>query len=512
MASQSLSSAREMVAGRLAEGDTEGALALADRLRGHFPRDHATLLLAARVHQARGDLDTARDELELVCASLPDQREPWELLAGCGDSGRAAAILADLPPLPSGNGERPAISAAALGHLYLRQLLLPHCASQLEPVWRADGSRLDVGVALAEAHWRLGDADAAEEVCRALLAAAPDCLKANLILAQQLCAAGRREDAAGLLGAAEAVDPEHALAEDLYEWLAVRDPALVPLHRRDVQVDLEAAPPAAPAYQPPPTEHVVREEVGGIEGILGGIEPIQGPIPEPEPFWERRPEPAVEPPAEPWTAPVVPEVEATAQAPAEPWAAPAPEPEAPAEAPAGPEPEPDAEAPVEPWAAPAELPTAPEPPAEPESTPVPERVASEASVPPWAAPAEGPAQPWEAPTEPVAAGEPDVALTSPEPALAQAEGAPALRWLQVSARGQVAEGKPPAGEERVASWIGVCGRAAERLGLGAVQASSVESSGGAIHIQHEPGGAAVALAPPGANLGLVRASLRRGHH
>src|SRR5690348_399698 len=101
MARQPLSAAREQAAGRLAEGDADGALALAEGIRERFPRDHTTLLLAARAHQARGDLPAARAALERVCAALPDQREPWELLAGCGDSGRAAAILADLPPLAS---------------------------------------------------------------------------------------------------------------------------------------------------------------------------------------------------------------------------------------------------------------------------------------------------------------------------------------------------------------------------------------------------------------------------
>src|SRR5205809_4779451 len=134
MASAPLSAARQLVADRLAEGDPEDALELAQRILEQFPRDCRTAALAGRVQLARGDSDAARTKFEQVAAAVPDERDAWADLAACG-SERAQEILASLPPLPSANGERPPISGIALGHLYLRQLLLTHCTAQLEPFW-----------------------------------------------------------------------------------------------------------------------------------------------------------------------------------------------------------------------------------------------------------------------------------------------------------------------------------------------------------------------------------------
>ncbi len=420
MAGVPLSAARQLVADRLAEGDPEDALALVRGIAERFPRDCRAATLAGRAHLARGDVAAARAELERVAAALPDERDAWADLAACS-SDRAASLLADLPPLPSSDGERPAISAAALGHLYLRQLLLTHCTAQLEPVWSADPSRLDVGVALAEAHWRLGEVEPAESICRDVLRASPDCLKANLILAQVLCASGRNEEAAPSLALAEAVDPENVLAAELYQWLAVRDPALVPLRAREVTIDLDREPPT-----------------------------LEAP-PEPVPFWERLAAEAQEPEPEP--AP-------TLQL----------EPE--------PEPEPEAE---------------PGAPAEPEPTRAAEPLPAEA----------------------------DIAATAPEPALAEVEveaersEVPAvplvpLRWLKLTPRGRLEELASPsaAWSERALAWNESCRTLGERLKLGALRASSVDSSAGAVQLMHEEAATTIALAPAGGNLGFVRSRLR----
>jgi tetratricopeptide (TPR) repeat protein len=504
MASLPLPVARQMVADRLAEGDAGGALALARQILDRFPRDGQTLLLAGRAKLARGDVEGARSELERAAQAFPDSREICGELAARG-SEQAASLQAELPPLPSANGDRPAISSVALGHLYLRQLLLTHCTAQLEPLWRADSTRLDVGLALAEAHWRLGETSAAEDACRTLLWAAPDCLKANLILAQQLWSADRRDEAGALISAAEAVDPENGVAEELYEWLVVRDPSLVPLRRREVSLDLaeSAAEPVAPEQTPPVEEEPVHEELTGIEDLLSGIPALLEPIPEPKPFWERwrsldlpSPEveplpPAIEDRADVQTAsPLAASAgEAPPEPPTESFAARAPEAE---RVDASPEPEP--------WAAsstpePVAVEAHPEPPAAP---PGPEPVVAEAH--PEPEPGAGEVR-----------TEPDLSQASPEPALTLAERAPApvLRWVEVSARGQVLDLQPPAGEALVAAWIDFCGQMGERLTLGALRASSIESPHAAVQLLHEQGAAIVALASSGANLGLVRSSLRR---
>jgi len=432
-----LSAARQQVRHRLAQGETDEALELARQLQQQYPQDRRTSLLLARVLLQAGDAEAARSELNHATAAFPDDREPWEALAECGSEG-AQAILADLPPLPPANGTRPTISAAALGHLYARQYLSTHCTAQLDPVWRADATRLDVGVALAEAHWRLGEAAQAEAVCRSLLRSAPECLKANLILAQQLWAAGRRNDASPLIATARAVDPENVMAEELYEWLAVRDASLVPLRFQQVNVELASAEPEA---APPLPE--ARRPLGGVLGELPSTEPYA----EPAPFWEK-PLPAELSAAEAAAAAaaeLVPEIEAVAAEPPAPAApeSPAPALEAaaaaaeltpeveavapelpaaeliappPAEPPtvapesqAAPPREPAAEGAIEPAHSLAETPAEPEAepfaeaPAETPAQQVPEAPAELPTQPPTEAPAEGRAEPVvEAPTEPPA--------------------------------------------------------------------------------------------------------------
>jgi len=249
VASVPLSSARAEVEGLLSRGDAAAALALVQQIAAKFPNDYRTSMLRGRAQLAFGDRQAAAAEFEHASLVVPDDRQPWELLASLGSDG-AASVLSDLPPLPAANGDRPPISGIALGHLYLRSAsggLLTHCTSQLGPLWQAQPQRLDVGVALAEAHWRLEEHAAVEQICRQILGAAPHCLKANLLLGQLLWSTGDRSGAAPLLEAAEAADPENAVAEDLFEHLWVRDPDLAPLRRREVTVDIEAPAPVAQA-------------------------------------------------------------------------------------------------------------------------------------------------------------------------------------------------------------------------------------------------------------------------
>src|SRR5690348_15568080 len=120
MASLPLSAARQQVLDRLSEGDVEGALGLAKQLQQQLPQDRRTSRLLADVRLKSGDPDGAHAELARVTAAFPDERDGWEKLAEIRPEA-AATVLADLPPLPRNNGSRPAISPAALGHLFARQ-------------------------------------------------------------------------------------------------------------------------------------------------------------------------------------------------------------------------------------------------------------------------------------------------------------------------------------------------------------------------------------------------------
>lgn len=473
----SLSAARQQIGDCLGRADADTALELIERLRERFPRDYRLCLLAGRALLAKGELDQARAELECAAAAAPDDRDIQVGLGSCGVED-AQLLVADLPPLVASNGERPRISATALGHLYLRQFLLTHCTAQLEPIWQTRRDRPDVGLALAEAHWRLLEAAAAEEICRTLLESQPDCLKANLILAQMLSVSGQQAAAADLISKAQDLDPENEVAEDLYEWLTARDPSLVPLRHRELLVDLpesvvvETVPRATtePATEPErqqPAEPEERVEEPAPEPVLE--ERVDEPAPEPA-LEERVGEPLTMPEAlveEQLPAPV--EV-VLAQPPTEP---------------------------------PAEV---PEPFWERQEEPSPVTVLPEPA------------------TIPEITSEPDIAETAPEPALAalereaqnrdQPEGV-SVEWLEVDHHGQIGPRTSMsvalAGSQnaRVTAWTLSCRGFSTRFSLGALKASSIDSDRGALQVLHQADHAVVALAPLGANLGLVRARLRQ---
>src|SRR5229473_6708778 len=62
--------------------------------------------------------------------------------------------------------------------------------------------------------------------------------------------------------------------------------------------------------------------------------------------------------------------------------------------------------------------------------------------------------------------------------------------------------------ERALAWNESCRTLGERLKLGALRASSVDSSAGAVQLMHEEAATTIALAPAGGNLGFVRSRLR----
>ncbi|MHB8619695.1 MAG: tetratricopeptide repeat protein [Chloroflexota bacterium] len=256
---ESLAAARLAIEARLAADDAVSARGLAEQVLRQFPGDYRLGVLLARAHLALGCPSQAAPLLRQATSVDPEDGQLQRLWADVDPAeGRA---WPDLPPLASADASRPPISPIALGHLYLRQHLYAHAATQLDTQWREHPNRLDVGAALAEAYWRQGDTEMSSAVCRAVLAATSACIKANLILGQRLFAAGRLADAQPYLEAAQAADPENRVAETLFEWLAVRDPTLVPLTSREVQVDLHPAPavPAAPPdVRPPPAAELPR--------------------------------------------------------------------------------------------------------------------------------------------------------------------------------------------------------------------------------------------------------------
>ncbi len=494
-----------MAADCLAAADAGGALRLTREIGAAYPRDYQTALLAAEAQLRSGQREAARSLFRQAVAADPENRLAHEGLVRCGAE-EAASVLADLPPLKAADGERPSISAAALGHLYLRQYLLSHSVAQLSPLWQAHPDRLDLGVALAEAAWRLGEDEEAAQVCQAVLVAAPDCLKANLILAQIHWAAGRQDEAARLAHAGEQVDPENRVAEDLYEWLRVGDENLVPpLRRQYPRVELGDEQPSADAQAAPAPAAVSAPEPPALEesNALEPAEPAADEealdlgdqdvaVPPQEVPADARSESA--PSAEPSDANLA-EVDLEAVSEADGAQLEAPPFEFVAADPANVE-EPQAPMPVDPVNPAVDLPE----PEEPEPS---EPVVSEAALPKL--------------VERVARSRPRrERSTGASPAEGDALLAAtfSLRAVEVDRRGQLGAstlkpGALAAAEQHAADWTVRCQEAGRRLSLGALAAASVESERGAVQLVHEADTITMAVAPPGTNLGLVRASLRR---
>ncbi|MGH2469970.1 MAG: hypothetical protein ACRDGF_07840, partial [Chloroflexota bacterium] len=244
-------------------GDRLTAELILSAISHEYPRHCRAALLEGQLQQASGNVDAARASLRVAALVDPRDREIRRALVACGSEPDRRVML-DLPPLEAIGGERPAISAEALGHLFSRQCLWHQAAKQLGPLWPRQPERLDVGVALAEALWHMGEAAQAQRVCREVLEASAECLAPNLILAQLLTAGGNVTEAAPLLAAAQAVDPENVAAQELYDWLRVRNPTLAPLAARPVPLEETWL---APASATPP--------VGGheIAGVTPAIEP-----------------------------------------------------------------------------------------------------------------------------------------------------------------------------------------------------------------------------------------------
>src|SRR5262249_59819234 len=73
-------------------------------------------------------------------------------------------------------------SRMGLARLYLRGDLLPHAVREWEALLAEQPDALEAAVGLAETLWRAQSLRAAEDRCRRIVANAPSCVKAPLIL------------------------------------------------------------------------------------------------------------------------------------------------------------------------------------------------------------------------------------------------------------------------------------------------------------------------------------------
>lgn len=115
-------------------------------------------------------------------------------------------------------------SRAGLARLYMRGDLLTQAIQEWEAVLTVAPERLDARVGLLETCWREAYYDRVEQLATQILQDVPGCLKALLLLSY-VSSAQNMQRAQELLRRAEALDPDHLMAQELFSDFMARQPA-----------------------------------------------------------------------------------------------------------------------------------------------------------------------------------------------------------------------------------------------------------------------------------------------
>jgi tetratricopeptide (TPR) repeat protein len=177
------------------------ALAALERVLAGDPEDARALCARALVYQMHGDSQAALQWYRRACDVRPEDhvlRSTYSELAN--RLGQAA-----YQPTRVG-----------LARLYLRNDLYAHALREWESLAQETPDLLEVQVGLAETLWRVERPDEAQALCERILANAPTCLKALLLLAAIHYDAGRDDEALRLALRARDLDPELRIGNTLF--------------------------------------------------------------------------------------------------------------------------------------------------------------------------------------------------------------------------------------------------------------------------------------------------------
>jgi tetratricopeptide (TPR) repeat protein len=130
------------------------------------------------------------------------------------------------------------LSRAGLARLYVKGHMLPQAIQEFRAVVAEQPQRLDTRVALAEALWRDGQAEAAVDVAGQTLREFPEALKPNLIVGYNLLSSGE-PGGEPFWNKAHALDPYMGVARTLFETLPDADDTQPSLPEWDEQAWLE---------------------------------------------------------------------------------------------------------------------------------------------------------------------------------------------------------------------------------------------------------------------------------
>ncbi len=177
------------------------ALAALERVLAGDPEDARALCARALVYQMHGDSQAALQWYRRACDVRPEDqvlRSTYSELAN--RLGQAA-----YQPTRVG-----------LARLYLRNDLNAHALREWESLAQETPDLLEVQVGLAETLWRVERPDEAQALCERILANAPTCLKALLLLAAIHYDAGRDDEALRQALRARDLDPELRIGNTLF--------------------------------------------------------------------------------------------------------------------------------------------------------------------------------------------------------------------------------------------------------------------------------------------------------
>ena len=224
-------------------GNVDTAVAHCRHVLSHYPKYLPAYQLLAHACLEKGDLAHASHFFQCVLSVDPEDADAWMNLAllsdDLGELEQATWLMERAFDVVPGNAQvrnhlrqlytrrdgleraRIKLSGGALARLYAVGGFYREATEELRKLLQ-DGTDLpplhvaQLEVTLARALWHIqGMAPMADQVCQSLTSRLPNCLQANLIMAQIRSSAGREGEAEPYLAVVRSVDPEGSHAFDL---------------------------------------------------------------------------------------------------------------------------------------------------------------------------------------------------------------------------------------------------------------------------------------------------------
>ena len=260
-------------------GAHDQAIAICQHILHYYPKDVMTYQLLGEICLDKRDYSQAIDFFQRVLSADPENFIARVGLSICFDEGGSVEeaiwqlerafelnpgsveVRSELRRLYSQrDGAEVAkikLNAGALGRLYAKGEFFQLAVTEFRGLLAQDPQLVDVQVALAETLWRYGRRTEAAQLCVEILKQLPNCLKANLILADIWRQGERPEEGEAKLELVRDLDPAGTLAQEVLGERSFLPPAEAMLPA------LDGAALAAAARKPPPgavpTEKVPEE-------------------------------------------------------------------------------------------------------------------------------------------------------------------------------------------------------------------------------------------------------------